>query len=372
MTTRRQFGSVEELPSGRWRVRYRIEDGTFRTAPEPFATKKAAGTWLAGIQTDMAKGTWTDPTAGRETLGEYVAGWLNRKRKVGHYRPRTLELVTWQLDKVILPALGKKRLSEIKTPIVRDWLAATAADRTPGQAAKSYRLLRTILGEAAADGVIPSNPCVIKGAGAEHPPERPKPSMEGIADVVERLNPRYAALVWSAALSGLREGELFALERRDVDILHRTVSVSKQAQNVGRERVVGAPKTAAGVRTVAIPSALVSALDAHLSTYTGPAPDALVFTSDTGIPLHRGRWAHVWHRAASSAGHGEMHFHDLRHHAGTLAAQLGATSRELMERLGHSTARASLIYQYSTSERQREIADRMDAVLIPLHRPAAV
>jgi integrase len=67
-----------------------------------------------------------------------------------------------------------------------------------------------------------------------------------------------------------------------------------------------------------------------------------------------------------------MHFHDLRHHAGTLAAQLGATSRELMERLGHSTARASLIYQYSTSERQREIADRMDAVLIPLHRPAAV
>jgi len=79
--------------------------------------------------------------------------------------------------------------------------------------------------------------------------------------------------------------------------------------------------------------------------------------------MHRGRWAFVWHRAAKAAGYESLHFHDLRHHAGTLTAQLGATTKEIMDRLGHSTMRVSLIYQYSTQERQRELADRMDAAL---------
>ena len=87
--------------------------------------------------------------------------------------------------------------------------------------------------------------------------------------------------------------------------------------------------------------------------------------------MHRGHWAFVWRRAARKAGHDGLHFHDLRHHAGTLAAQLGATPKELMERHGHSTARASLIYQYATAERQREIADKMDAVLVPLRQKTA-
>jgi integrase len=367
---KRQFGGIQQRASGRWQARYSV-DGTWRYAPETFETKAKAGAWLASIQTDQGRGVWTDPNGGQKTLSEYVTAWLERKQKVGHYRPRTLELVTWQLDKVIVPALGKKRLVEIKTPMIRNWLADVAAARTLGQASKCYRLLRTILGEATADGAIPFNPCTIKGAGTEHPAERPMPTVEAIADIVEQLNPRYSALVWTAALSGLREGELFALERRDVDLLHKTINVNKQAQNVGKERVVGLPKSAAGVREVAISSNLANELDEHLSTYTGTSPTDHVFTSDTGLPLHRVRFGYVWRRAARAAGHDGLHFHDLRHYAGTLAAQHGATSRELMERLGHSTARASLIYQHSTAERQREVADRMDAVIVPLRRGAA-
>jgi integrase len=174
---------------------------------------------------------------------------------------------------------------------------------------------------------------------------------------------RYEALAWTAALSGLRGGELFALERQDVDLLHRTLSVTKQAQNVGKQRVVGPPKSAAGSRVVVIPTRLAAMLDLHLATYVGPRPDALVFTSDEGLPMHRARWAFVWRRATAAAGLEGLHFHDLRHHGGTLAAQLGATTKELMERLGHSTMRASLIYQHSTQQRERELADRMDAVL---------
>jgi integrase len=127
--------------------------------------------------------------------------------------------------------------------------------------------------------------------------------------------------------------------------------------------VVGPPKSAAGTRAVTIPATLAAMLDEHLATYVKPRPDALVFTSDEGLPMHRVRWAFVWRRAAKAAGYEGLHFHDLRHHAGTLAAQLGATTKEIMDRLGHSTMRASLIYQYSTAERQRELADRMDDAL---------
>jgi hypothetical protein len=56
---------------------------------------------------------------------------------------------------------------------------------------------------------------------------------------------------------------------------------------------------------------------------------------------------------------GGLHFHDLRNTAGTIAAS-GASTRELMHRMGHASMRAALIYQHATSERDREIAKAMD------------
>jgi integrase len=53
-------------------------------------------------------------------------------------------------------------------------------------------------------------------------------------------------------------------------------------------------------------------------------------------------------------------FHDLRHSGNTLAAASGASTRELMTRMGHSSMRAALLYQHATRERDREIADAID------------
>jgi hypothetical protein len=70
-------------------------------------------------------------------------------------------------------------------------------------------------------------------------------------------------------------------------------------------------------------------------------------------------------------GLGEFHFHDLRHTGNTLAASSGASTRELMHRMGHASMRAALIYQHATSERDREIASAMDRRIARGTEPAA-
>jgi integrase len=56
-------------------------------------------------------------------------------------------------------------------------------------------------------------------------------------------------------------------------------------------------------------------------------------------------------------------FHDLRHTGNHLAAESGASTRELMHRMGHSTMAAALRYQHATDERARQIADRLSEVV---------
>jgi integrase len=85
---------------------------------------------------------------------------------------------------------------------------------------------------------------------------------------------------------------------------------------------------------------------------------ALVFTSPMGTPLrHSNFYRRVWLPAVAKAGLPGIHFHDLRHAGNTLTADAGASLRELMDRMGHSSTRAALIYQHSSDERQRKLAD---------------
>jgi len=132
-------------------------------------------------------------------------------------------------------------------------------------------------------------------------------------------------------------------------------------------RIVEAPtKSAAGVRVVAMPALLVQELDAHMDRYVAPGADALLFTGAKGATPKRGSWRSRidWPAAVRAAGLPEgFHFHDLRHTGNHLAATSGASTRELMHRMGHSSMRAALIYQHATEERSRELADRLDDLL---------
>ncbi len=118
-------------------------------------------------------------------------------------------------------------------------------------------------------------------------------------------------------------------------------------------------------RTVAIPSVLVRELCEHVRGLPED-PDAPVFTGERGRVPRRGNWrANVrWKEAVKSVGLPDgFRFHDLRHTGNHLAAQTGASTRELMQRMGHSTVRAAMIYQHATDARSKQLADRLDELV---------
>jgi integrase len=133
-------------------------------------------------------------------------------------------------------------------------------------------------------------------------------------------------------------------------------------------RAVGAaaPKTSAGVRSIAIPGWLAKDLATHLDAFAEAGPNGRVFVGEKGATPYRRNFVTIWARAKAAAGSGipeNLHFHDLRHTGSHLAAATGASTRELMGRLGHASMRAALIYQHRTADRDRAIAESLDAMI---------
>ena len=166
-----------------------------------------------------------------------------------------------------------------------------------------------------------------------------------------------------AAFTGLRWGEIVALRVSDLDLDLGTVRVARKfAELQDGRRVSGRPKSSASVRTVALPTVLVQVVREHLAEFPGSV-DELIFLGPLGAPLRRNNfhrsvdWSNLVVKAGLPAG---FHFHDLRHTGNNLTAASGASTRELMRRMGHGSMRAAVIYQHATSQRYREIAAALD------------
>lgn len=71
----------------------------------------------------------------------------------------------------------------------------------------------------------------------------------------------------------------------------------------------------------------------------------------------------VWVKATADGGLAGVRAYDLRHTGATIAAQTGAALRELMNRIGHSTARAAINYQHAANGRDKEIATALDKLI---------
>lgn len=360
MARKRRFGRVRKLPSGRYQARYHGPDGQDRPAPHTFATKTDADVWLSEKEAEIRRGDWLDPDAAMIPLAEYGAAWIVERPNL---RPRTVALYQGVFRLHIEPQLGALGLAEITPGRVRSWRRERLEDGVGASTvAKAYRLLKTIMATAVEDGLIRRNPCQIKGAGKETSMERKTATLAEVYAVADAIQPRYKGLVLLAAFGTLRWGELVGLHQADIDLDNRTVTVRRAVQEVEGKVIVSTPKTAAGRRTVAIPASIVPDLRWHLRVFAEPGPDGRVFAGPKGATPRRTNFQKHWRRAITKAGVPWLHVHDLRHTGATLAATTGASLRELMERLGHASPRAALIYQHATKDRDRAIADALDAL----------
>jgi integrase len=264
------------------------------------------------------------------------------------------------------------------------WVAATGGASVPerplrrnaGQTAatQAYRLLHAGMSQAVADELIAANPCAIKGAGqrdAHDRVDRRTVSFEEMWALADGMPERYRASVIIAVCSGLRAGELFALQRKHVDLAAGVVRV-EQSLALGRtgQGWFSAPKTRAGKRTVVLPKIAVAALREHMTRFTPPGGDSLLFGTQNGTPLSSGQRTTMFARARNAIGRDDLTWHDQRHSALTLVASTGATLPELMERAGHASPRAAIHYQHAVDDSQRRIADRLDEVLVERPRTA--
>jgi integrase len=374
MPKRRSFGQLRRLPSKRWQAFYTGPDTALHYAPHTFNAKMDAEAWLVDERRIITTGAWTPPDDRHHTqitsttLAAYAAPWLADRS----LKPRTREHYQSLLDRQIVPSLGDKPLNALTPVVIRAWHAELGT-KTPTLRAHAYGLLRTILTTAVHDGLIPSNPAHIRGAGNSKRVHKIKPlTLPELEALVAAMPERLRLLVLLAAWCGLRFGELTELRRSDLDLKNGRIKIRRAVVHVDGKAIVGTPKSDAGIRDVAIPPHLIPILEAHVAEHAAFGRDGLLFPATGGGHLAP---SSLYGRAPSrtSAGWGfyaardaakrpDLRFHDLRHTGAVLAAATGATLAELMARLGHSTQGAALRYQHAAADRDLEIARRLSAM----------
>lgn len=392
MTNRRSFGMIDKLPSGNYRARYTGPDKQRYPAPATFPSKAAAQLWLAETQVTIASGKWVHPdeaasqkeaadaaaVAANTTLSTYAAEWV-RTRITAKGDP--LADRTRQEYERLLAAPGERKpnhpggplaellglpLRRITTSRLRLWQAKQLDRGKATQTARAYALLSSILRTAVLDKLIDENPCVIRGASKSSTGQKVVPPTDDeLATLLAAITPEYQALVLLGAIGGLRYGEATALRAKDVaierdehgEVAVVRVNVERAVKWLDGGAVIGRTKSEAGVRNVAIFGGDAKIIAEHCHGMIG---DALLFparTSPKGY-LHGTTFHRHWKKARATAGREDLRFHALRHYAGTRYSQAGATAKETMARLGHSSIQASMRYQHAGS-RDDELAARL-------------
>lgn len=366
---RQSFGSVRKLPSGRWQARYRDQAGRPMTAPTTFDTKRSALDHLASVQADRMRGVYRDHRDGAQAFGEYAAEWIDNGGSRGRLAPGTAALYRGVVGRE-LAHFGPMPLSAITPAEVRRWFTRARRD-TAARATKrggtgetrlrqSYALLRAVMATAVRDRLIGENPCQIVGAGVAKSPERPYLAPDVLARIVEAMPTQYRMPLHTMFGAHLRLGELLALQRGDFDPTATSLRVERQAVVV--DGVTNVTKTKTGeARTVSLPPSVAAMLVDHLAATVGFGRSPM-FVGATGSALTRGGVQQAWRAATKRLGLQAFHVHDVRHAGLTLAAQAGATTRELMARAGHRTTAAAMTYQHVAEERNAVLATAMDAL----------
>jgi integrase len=159
------------------------------------------------------------------------------------------------------------------------------------------------------------------------------------------IDPNYRALIYVAGVIGLRWSECVGLQVRDVDLLHKKLSVERTLTEVRGILHHGPPKTKAGRRTITLPNFVALEVAQHLQRRNLTAADRhqLVFASPQGGPMLRANFGRrVWAPAIKATKLIGLTFHGLRHTAAGLMIAGGYGLPIIQQRMGHASIRTTM------------------------------
>jgi integrase len=292
--------------------------------------------------------------AGRRLIAHLE--WQGRKRS-------TLQAYDSFLRIHLIPYFGERTLDRIEPRHVEAFMAACTSS---GQSVKSLLnyvgLLHGIFEFALRRGWVGANPCklVDKPRDEQVDPDirfLDQAELDALIAAVpdDDLGRVDRAMYLTAAMTGMRQGELLALRWMDIDWPARRIRVRRSF--VRGE--FGTPKSKRSSRSVPLADVLGGELDRLFTASAYDADEDLVFAHPhTGNPMDRSRLLKRYKAALRRADVKAARFHDLRHTFGTRMAAAGVPMRTLQEWMGHRDFKTTLIYaDYMPGEREADLVD---------------
>lgn len=365
-STRRKWVGAVLMPNGKRKVFRRDERDQVLLALAEAAVTQARGLPIVDE---------------RQTLAQYLKDWIDGADVDRERRPSTLHGYRHNIERHIVPYIGRVPLGRLQPLDVQRLLRQL---RAGGLAEKTVAYVRATLRVALADALelelVTRNPAVVarrrgrKRGQQERRVQKVTPLSE--VDALRLLDvcrgERLEVLFVLAVSLGLRRGELLGLRWQDIDFEHRQMHVRNQLQ---REKGAGLQlvevKTDGSARTLDLPDMLIDDLRAHQERQTFEKrraenlwrDEGLVFCSEFGGGLETTTLFRVYKRCREHAGV-TARFHDLRHTAASLMLAQGVELWQVSKILGHASYQFTLdTYGHLYQQPRREAADRVNAML---------
>ena len=306
------------------------------------------------------------------TVAEWLRTWFALYAKP-NIRPTTARSYQGSMELHIIPRIGCIKLNKLtgrdiqklyKDLMENGRLRKAQKSKQPGLSSTTVRgihmMLHNALDRAVKERLILRNPtedCIIPKVQKQEMKILHPEDMKAYLEAAEKRG--VLPMFYLELVSGIRKGELVALRWEDLDVEHRTISVSKQALGgLGKELVVNRPKTENSIRAISIPQdavdLLVQAHEKHPENpYLFPSPlTGGMYHPDSVVNLHK--------KILKDAGLEHIRFHDLRHTFATMALQNGVDVKTVSNMLGHYDAGFTLrTYTHATRQMQQQAAEKM-------------
>ena len=304
------------------------------------------------------------------TLGEWLERWLNEYKKP-ILRPSTYAGYSKDIANHILPFLGSKRITQLKTADIQKHYnrlleSGRIQDNGQGKGLSNatvrgiHMVLREALDSAVREGLIPKNP-----ADGTSPPKiyrnekqvLTKDQLETFMKLIEGDEEWYD-FFYTEIITGMRQGEICGLRWEDFDREKRTLRVARSVDFVNKELVIGETKTDDGKRTIYLPDSLCHILVERQSQKGAFSEWIFPNLLKPEWPLNPSRAYRQLKKLLEIGGLPSIRFHDLRHTFTSHAANSGIAPKTLSEIVGHSKASFTLDhYAHVTSDMQKNAAN---------------